>query len=152
MERTNVLAEIWGWSHKECLEERSLLVILWSAHRKPIDGWTSIGECYMIARVGRKLSWCVSLNSSPGLFFRHVFNLKPDNPLGAHGDWGRRDCPWQSTCPLSFLVSVNRVFLLLSASTHTNYSVLLPTGTAPRCRGHLKSRISQMAIKCLINL
>ena len=51
--------------------------------------------------------------------------------------------------PLSVLIEL---FLLLSASAHTNYSILLPTGTAPRCRGHPKSSISQLAIKCLVNL
>lgn len=64
----------------------------------------------------------------------------------------RGKCPWQSTSSLSSFVSVNRAFLLFSASAHTNYSILLPTGTAPRCRGHLKSSIFQLAIKCLINL
>lgn len=59
---------------------------------------------------GRKFSWWISFNSSPGLFFRHRFNLKLDNPLCAHGDWGGRDGPWQSTSSLSFLVSVNRAF------------------------------------------
>lgn len=34
------------WGHKECLEEPSLLVTLWSAHHKPVDGRTSIDGWY----------------------------------------------------------------------------------------------------------
>lgn len=44
------------------------------------------------------------------------------------------------------------LFFCLPTLIHANYSVLHPTGIAPRCRGPLKSSISQLAIKRLINL
>lgn len=82
-----------------------------------VDGW------YVVARVMRKLFSCLSYNSNSGLFFRHRFNLKPDNPLHACGDWRGRDGPWQSNSPISSPVSVNRAFLLLS--THQPMPIIL---------------------------
>lgn len=109
-----------------------------------------------MTRAGRQLSWYLPHDSSPGLFFRCRFNLKSDNPLCAHRDWeGWRDGPSKALLhfhPDSVKRAFYFLFFCLSTPIHANYSILHPIGIAPRCRGPLKSSISQLAIKCLINL
>lgn len=80
-----------------------------------------------MTRAGRKLSWYLPHDSSPGLFFRCRFNLKSDNPLCAHRDWeGWRDGPSKALLHFHPLTVLKELFIFyFFAYPHQSMPIIL---------------------------